>query len=556
MVKDDMGPEHSSNGLSSEIVFVKKDCQTFIKSLDTEDLWRISNSSLTDEQISIIIAALSGVDIKVNAFAGTGKTTVIKAIAAATSLFKPDGDTVYLAFNKFIAEDIGRKNNDSLRVCTIHQFARNSLIALDEKFRIKLRSPQISYEKSTPGLVLSLSSNAGFDNFFLEIIIGTINNFAKSIDEIVNPIHVPHNKVKSWVVSSFPRSDYRIDESKIHASIDSGLIDTIVEASQALWLLIIDKENDLPLTFDYFLKLWSLNSYHAKAKLLMIDEAQDLDPVMLHGINNMDCQKIWVGDKNQQIYRWRGAINAMQNLECDSLDLTETFRFDSIIAGYANSVLHALGNKKFIVANKPCGLSNGSGSTAILCRTNLSVLLNCIKLSQKGKTIHIVSKAKDALSMTLEMCCEITQLRQGVVFKARHILGFLNYDQFIEGLDDCSQEIKQAYRILENYSHNYSEVERLIKLCLDKSAEDQEDADYIICTAHLSKGREWDFIIIDEDFESFVLNSDESTLADELRLFYVAITRCKCSIINNDFVERVLSSMASAIKSGGMKKLI
>lgn len=549
---DDVKNKSLKSSLTN-VDFITNDQGTFIKLADSESLLSISNAKLTDEQILIIKSSLSGADIKVNAFAGTGKTTVIKAIASINAHLRPSTNIVYLAFNKFIAEDVKNGSKNSLKVYTIHQFARNSLISSDEKLDRKLKNPLISYTKTPPDLILKLSNNAGVDKSFLEICISTVDNFTKSIDDKVKPAHVPKGKTRAWLFNKISKEYPLIAEEKIHSEINSSTTDSmvfnlilsIVESSQALWLLIIDNKNEIQLSFDYFLKLWSLNSYHSKADLLMIDESQDLDPVMLCGISSMECQKIWVGDKDQQIYRWRGAINAMQNIECTSLYLTETFRFNSKIASYANAVLSELGNRKFITSNKLSATPSKSSHTAILCRTNLSVLLHCIQLSQKGKLVHVVSKVKESFLVMLETCHEMDALRNGTKRKTDYLSNFSNFDDLIDSIDDCSQEIKQAFRIFEHYGFNYSQVESAIKLCSIQSVDNQEDAEYIICTAHLSKGREWDFVILDEDFESFILNSDESTLVDELRLFYVAITRCKNGIINHAFVERILGHINS-----------
>jgi hypothetical protein len=39
------------------------------------------------------------------------------------------------------------------------------------------------------------------------------------------------------------------------------------------------------------------------------------------------CQVIYVGDPYQQIYEWRGAVNAMEHIRAPECALTESFRF-------------------------------------------------------------------------------------------------------------------------------------------------------------------------------------------------------------------------------------
>ena len=71
----------------------------------------------------------------------------------------------------------------------------------------------------------------------------------------------------------------------------------------------------------------------------MFDEAQDADPIMLNVLNNQSAQVIYVGDRHQQIYAFRGAVNAMQSLEIPETRLSQSFRFGQDIADLANTIL-------------------------------------------------------------------------------------------------------------------------------------------------------------------------------------------------------------------------
>ena len=52
--------------------------------------------------------------------------------------------------------------------------------------------------------------------------------------------------------------------------------------------------------------------------VLLIDETQDLSPAIVDILKKAtSCAKIFVGDPNQQIYSFRGAINAMPMIEAD-----------------------------------------------------------------------------------------------------------------------------------------------------------------------------------------------------------------------------------------------
>ncbi|MCW1356323.1 hypothetical protein OLQ17_09785 [Campylobacter jejuni] len=78
---------------------------------------------LTDEQKDIIesssIILEPNIITKINACAGSGKTSTLKEIA----LHNPDKKFLYLAFNKSIAEESKKKFPENVDVKTIHSLA-------------------------------------------------------------------------------------------------------------------------------------------------------------------------------------------------------------------------------------------------------------------------------------------------------------------------------------------------------------------------------------------------------------------------------------------------
>jgi superfamily I DNA/RNA helicase len=72
-------------------------------------------------------------------------------------------------------------------------------------------------------------------------------------------------------------------------------------------------------------------------------------------INEQPCQVIWVGDRRQQIYAWRGAVNAMDTIATKHTStLNRSFRCGQPIAEMANKVLqNFLGEKSFKIVGSP-----------------------------------------------------------------------------------------------------------------------------------------------------------------------------------------------------------
>ena len=71
----------------------------------------------------------------------------------------------------------------------------------------------------------------------------------------------------------------------------------------------------------------------------MLDEAQDTNEVTLGIFEALSSKtKIYVGDKHQQIYSFRGSKNALDKIKCDKkLYLSSSFRFNNDIVCTGNN---------------------------------------------------------------------------------------------------------------------------------------------------------------------------------------------------------------------------
>src|SRR5215216_5677207 len=105
-----------------------------------------------------------------------------------------------------------------------------------------------------------------------------------------------------------------------------------------------DPAGRLRFTHDCYLKLWQLSDPHLPADYVLLDEAQDANPVVAAIVDRQaHAQRILVGDRCQAIYGWRGAIDAMSRFHADHrLCLSQSFRFGPAIASEANKWLQLL----------------------------------------------------------------------------------------------------------------------------------------------------------------------------------------------------------------------
>jgi F-box protein 18 (helicase) len=147
---------------------------------------------------------------------------------------------------------------------------------------------------------------------------------------------------------------------------------------------------------DGYLKLWQLRQPNLQSNyphhVLMIDEGQDMNPAMLDVLMRQKTTKIIVGDPNQQIYMFRGAINALSSVEAThTYHLTQSFRFGPRIAYAANCCLDFFQNiedqtlvggrkKDFLINRDEIKVLKDFKPIAIISRTNLGLFNEVVKL--------------------------------------------------------------------------------------------------------------------------------------------------------------------------------
>lgn len=107
-------------------------------------------------------------------------------------------------------------------------------------------------------------------------------------------------------------------------------------------------EDPFPTVHDCYLKQYQLGMPNLSRRYttILFDEAQDSNPVTSSIRLQQHCKVILVGDRHQQIYRFRGANNALDSKDlagADQLYLTHSWRFGRNVAIVANALLELKG---------------------------------------------------------------------------------------------------------------------------------------------------------------------------------------------------------------------
>ena len=131
---------------------------------------------------------------------------------------------------------------------------------------------------------------------------------------------------------------------------------------------------------DVYVKLTQLHydqTVPVAEDVVLLDEAQDINPVFSDIVSRMNAQVIAVGDSNQAIYQFRGAQDFLSDMNAShTLTLTKSFRFTPEIADKVNLLLQHMTDLRL----EGFGGAGGDGTEAILCRTNIGCLSEALAL--------------------------------------------------------------------------------------------------------------------------------------------------------------------------------
>ncbi len=487
---------------------------------------------LTTEQQLIIN---STGNIKINAVAGSGKTTTIVEYAKT----RPQNSKIlYIAFNKSVKleaikkfESAGLKN---VKVETAHSLAYKHIIF---KYAYKVRLQ--GYKINEIAELLKIKGNlpagqAGAEKHTEYIVANHIRKFItyfcnsdKQNIQDLNYLDV----VTDHNAKTFARVNYKY-----------------IESQTALLLSKMDK-GEIEITHDFYIKKFQLSRPHLNYDYILFDEGQDASPAMLDIFIKQKATKVIVGDTHQQIYSWRFAVNALEKVNFNTFNLSTSFRFGEDIAKLAMEILQfkKQTDNQSLISIIGKGSSNESKTKATIARTNLGLLLKAIEYVKEKKNlkqiyfegnINSYTYADDGASLY-----DVLNLYNGKhsQIKDQLIRSMKNLDELEDYIDKT--EDAQLGMMLEIVKEYGNEIPSIIKAIKDKHVknDEKENAEMVFSTVHRCKGMEYDSIQLANDFisqkkleklksNSQMGESSISKLNEEINLLYVAITRTKNSI--------------------------
>ena len=235
--------------------------------------------------------------------------------------------------------------------------------------------------------------------------------------------------------------------------------------------------------------------------------------------NRDRCQLIFVGDRHQQIYSWRGAANAMAEAPVDGRTyLTQSFRFGAGVATVANVVLERLGAEQLVQGNPALVSTYGpmdGDADAVLCRTNAELITQVMSEVEAGRRPGVVGGVDEIVAFAKAA----TDLMNGRSTTHPNLTGFDSWSDVLAYVESPACDDDDLARLVKLLNtHDPVKIINVLSRCADV-----RDADVVFSTAHKAKGLEWNRVRLAGDFD-YDLND---AAPETLRLLYVAITRAK-----------------------------
>lgn len=467
---------------------------------------------LTLEQNHAVDLATKGLDMKIEAFAGAGKTSTLSAIA--TALANKKG--LYIAFNKTIADEAAQSFPSNVSCKTAHSLAYKA-VGFKYKDRLTRLNGTVLMEKY-------LSQEIGVLEFSLAatggLVLSVITKFCQSADNEISRDHAPWKTLK-------PLGS---DEKYLVA-------DHVVSLAKKAWNLMIDVDAEIPITHDVYLKVWALSKPRLRRDFILFDEAQDANALMLDLVMKQKCQKIFVGDRFQQIYSWRGAVNAMQTLKLSNeCTISQSFRFGNEIANVANAILNGeldanVNLKGFEeIESRVCEVDEPD---AILFRTNAFLINELIARIGKGYQVAVAGGCYE----TVALLRGVKDLKDGKQSSHADLSLFKSWSELVSFSEtEAGTDLASIVNLARN-----RDLDKLITTLTKASKVSEQNADVVLSTAHKAKGREWSKVKLANDFRD---SESKAYTPEETNLLYVAATRAidkldvsDCDAIKALFIE-------------------
>ncbi|GAA4561217.1 UvrD-helicase domain-containing protein [Streptomyces collinus] len=465
----------------------------------------------TDEQTAAADAFHAGDHLALQAGAGTGKTTTLTLLARTTTRRGR-----YLAYNRAIAQDARTRFPATVQCKTAHALA---YAAVGHRYTNRLNAPRRPAWQTGQALGVTKAVRIGdrdvSQRALSNALLRTVTRFCHTADEKISRHHVPQLR--------------GLEDTGLHCELAAHLLPYVRKAWNDL-----QNPDDGAVRFDHdhYLKMWALTQPRIVTDFLLLDEAQDTNPVVEQIFLNQrgHAQLVMVGDSAQAIYQWRGAKDVMTGFDGTQLTLSKSFRFGPQLAEEANRWLHLADAPIRLTGTEtvPTELGFVAHPDAVLCRTNVGAMTQVMALMDAGHRVGLVGGG-DSLRALAEAARD---LKEGHRTYHPELVLFPTWGELQDYAthDPAGRDLQPFVELVD--THGADAI-----LAAVSGLAPETHASVSVSTVHKAKGREWGSVRVADDFTPHQKTNAPPdhpardaliTIVDaEARLAYVAVTRTR-----------------------------
>ncbi|WP_318433668.1 helicase HerA domain-containing protein [Photobacterium leiognathi] len=491
----------------------------------------VSGNTLTLEMNNFIDAVLAGLNVKGEAFAGTGKSSTLRAIEK----YHTDKQGCYICFNKTLEMDARKLfAGHSVDIITSNALALRSF-SREHQQRFLNYLGKLSYDDFIK--YSKWDDDGELETLFtieksFNLVLATANHYINSASVELSHIHVDEKLVAYLSKLRTKKIINKVQEQQ--------LLETCIKAATNLAKAMLSLKSTCPTTHDAYVKKWQLSKPQLNYDYIMFDEAQDANAVMLSVILNQNCQQIFVGDRYQSLYQFRGSINAMDLIPYETFPLSNSFRFGQRVAELANKVLHHhnpnvnITGKGFDTEVIRGSEYNGTEPLLFISNTNAALFDVLITGYENNVPMCFIGNKVKSYSVVVD---SLLSLKLANKPKLPAHKRFKDFNGFKATARDA--ESKYFATLLDEDTDKAQTLLSAFNWCVQFS---EKTAKFVLTTTHLSKGLEYDHVMLCDDFKSAISAfQDGKPLAEsDLYSLYVAITRPKKTLVIPDVLFEAL----------------
>ena len=467
-------------------------------------------------------------NLVIDAAPGSGKTFMLCHLAKQVPIGTP---TIFLAFNKSIAEELGKKLPFNVKAMTLHSLGMRTVLSAiqcrvnvnaDKTFNLCVKDKDLGLEYYAPYNETSKRKNAYlfslchlYDLYRMNLI-----EDLQSFKQVAFEYDLP--AVNDTDIENLRKIINKMDQYN-HALKDGSMIDFC----DMLWLC-----KDYP------------KSYFNQYEVVFVDEGQDLNPlqkVLVEKIIKPNGRFVVVGDEKQCIYTFTGSnIQSFKEFKAKdntiTLPLSVTYRCSQSVVDRANQVFPGLEcyEKNPVGEVKGGELSECQEGDFVLCRNNQPLVQAYIELLSMNKKAVIYGK--DYGERLLKLLDKLDTDDKAEAFKKLDVMR----SELLQELKDKGIANPEFHPSIGSFDEQYAILSLLFERMSVKQTRfqikemfaDTTSKGITLMTCHKAKGLEADnvYFLNSGLIPSKYAQSPQMLYAEKC-LYYVAVTRAKKNLI-------------------------